>query len=79
MTNSSSDVADEEQFFFTQVDNNDESAEQTLEQKERSRQSAKQWATNEESPPWKQVWKKSQRPTETLRHIPWTGLKQMQE
>ena len=49
VTTSSSDVADEEQFFFTQADSNDESEEQTLERKERSRQNAKQWAVNEES------------------------------
>ena len=49
MTTSSSDVADEEQFFFTQADNTNESEEQTLERKERSRQNAKQWAANEES------------------------------
>ena len=42
VTTSSSDVADEE-FFITQSDNNDESEEQTLERKERSRQNAKQW------------------------------------
>ena len=47
---SSSDVADEEQFFFTQADNANESEEQTLERKEQSRQNAKQWAANEESP-----------------------------
>ena len=50
VTTSSSDVADEEHFFFTQADKNDESGEQTLERKEQSRQNAKQWATNEESP-----------------------------
>ena len=50
VTTSSSDVADEEQFSFTQADKNDESEEQTLERKERSRQNAKQWAANEESP-----------------------------
>ena len=49
VTTSSSDVADEKQFFFTQVDNNDESEKQTLGQKQQSRQNAKQWATNEES------------------------------
>ena len=49
MTTSSLDVADEEKFFFTQADNNDESEEQTLERKEESRQNAKQWAANEES------------------------------
>ena len=48
VTTSSSDVADEEQFFFTHAD--DESEEQTLEGKERTRQNATQWAANEESP-----------------------------
>ena len=50
VTTSSSDVADEEQFFFTHADHRNESEEQTLERKERSRQNAKQWAVNEESP-----------------------------
>ena len=49
VTTSSTEVADEEQFFFTQ-DNKDESEEKTLEQKEQLRQNAKQWAANEESP-----------------------------
>ena len=50
VTTSSSDVADEEQVFFTQTDNDNESEEQTLERKEQSRQNAKQWTANEESP-----------------------------
>ena len=50
VTTSSSDVAGEEQFFFTQADNNDESEEQTFERKQQSKQVAKQWAMNEESP-----------------------------
>ena len=50
VTTSSSDVADEEQFFFTQAENTDESEEKTLERKEQSKQNAKQWAANEESP-----------------------------
>ena len=50
VTTSSSDVADGEQFFFTQSDNANESEKQTLERKEQSRQNAKQWAANEESP-----------------------------
>ena len=49
VTTSCSDVADEEHFFFTQADNNDES-EQTLERKEQSKRNAKQWAANEDSP-----------------------------
>ena len=48
VTTSSSDVADEEQFLFTQADNNDESEEQTLERKEKSRQNLMQWVENEE-------------------------------
>ena len=50
VTTSSSDVADEEQFFFTHADDTNESEEETLERKEQSRQNAKQWAANEESP-----------------------------
>ena len=50
VTTSSSDVADEEQFFFTHADDSNESEEQTLERKERSRQNAKQRAAIEESP-----------------------------
>ena len=50
MTTSSSDVADEEQFFFTQANKNDESEEQTLERKEQTKQNASKWAANEESP-----------------------------
>ena len=48
VTTSSSDVADEEQIFFTSADDVKESEEQTLERKEQSRQNAKQWAANEE-------------------------------
>ena len=50
VTTSSSDVADEEQIFFTHADNGRESEEKTLERKEQSWQKAKQWAANEESP-----------------------------
>ena len=50
MTTPSSDVADEDQFFFTSADDTIESEKQTLVREERSRQNAKQWAANEESP-----------------------------
>ena len=50
VSTSSSDIADEEQFFITQADKNDKSGEQTLERKEQSRRKAKQWAAQEESP-----------------------------
>ena len=53
VTTSSSDVADEEQFFFTHADDSNESEEQTLERKEQTKRNAKQWAANEESPSWK--------------------------
>ena len=50
VTTSSSDVAVEEQFFFTQADKKDESDEQTLERKEQSRKNAKHCLANEEPP-----------------------------
>ena len=50
VTTSSSDVADEEQIFFTHADDGKESEEQTFERKKQSRQNAKQWAAEEESP-----------------------------
>ena len=52
-TSSSSDVADEEQFFFTHRDYSNESKKQTLQRKEQSKQNAKQWAANGESPAFK--------------------------
>ena len=50
VTTSSSDVADEEQIFFTHADDGKESEERTLERKDQSRQNAEQWAANEDSP-----------------------------
>ena len=50
VTTFSSDVADEEQIFFIHADDTKESEEQTLERKGQSRQNARQWAVNEESP-----------------------------
>ena len=50
VTTSSSDVADEEQIFFTHAVDGKESEEQTLERQGQSRQNAKQWVANEESP-----------------------------
>ena len=50
LTTSYSDVADEEQIFFTHADDGKESEKQTFERKERLRQNAKQWAAKEESP-----------------------------
>ena len=48
VTTSSSDVADEEQFFFTQTDGQDETEQQTLPQKEQSREKAAEWVVNQE-------------------------------
>ena len=50
VTTSSSDVADEEQIFFTHADDAKESEQQTLERKQQSRHNAKQWAANEGLP-----------------------------
>ena len=48
VTTSSSGVADEDQFFFTQTDGEDETEEQTLERKEKSRKKATEWVAHEE-------------------------------
>ena len=48
VTTSSSDVSDEEQFFFTQPDSEDETAKQTLETKEKSWEKAMEWVAHEE-------------------------------
>ena len=48
VTTSSSDVADEEQFFFTQTDGQDETEQQTLPQKQQSREKAAEWVVNQE-------------------------------
>ena len=79
VTTSSSEVADEEQFFFTHADDSNESEEQTLNEKndqDRMRNNG-QWMKNH--PSWKQVLRNSQRSTETLRCIPLTELMQMEE
>ena len=48
MSTSSSDVADEEQFFFTQPDSQDETEEQILQRKEQSQKNAAEWVINRE-------------------------------
>ena len=44
----SSDVADEEQFFFTQPDSQDETEKQILQRKEQSQKKAAEWVINQE-------------------------------
>ena len=48
VSTSSSDVADEEQFFFTHPDTQDETEEQTLQRKEQSQKKAVEWVVNQE-------------------------------
>ena len=48
VTTSSSDVADEEQFFFTQPNDQDETEEHILQRKEQSREKAAEWVINQE-------------------------------
>ena len=48
MSKSSSDVADEEQFFFTQAKGQTETEEQILQRKEQSQKKATEWVVNEE-------------------------------
>ena len=49
VTTSSSDVADEEKFFFAQADGENETEEQTPERKQHSRKQATEWVAQEES------------------------------
>ena len=48
VTTTSSDVADEEQFFLTQTDNQDETEQQILQRKEQSCEKAAEWVVNHE-------------------------------
>ena len=48
VSTSSSDVAGEEQFFFTQPDSRDETEEQILQRKEQSQKKAAEWVLNQE-------------------------------
>ena len=79
VTTSSSDVADEGQFFFTHADDGKESEDQTLERKEQSLQNAKQWAANEESPTFKTSVKEFTMIDENTTSYSINGIKQMQE
>ena len=72
----SSDVADEEQIFFTHAYNGKESEEQAFERKEQSRQNAKQWAANEESPALKTSVKEFTRVDGNTTSYSMTGIKE---
>ena len=48
MTTSSSDVAEEKQFFFTQADGENETEEQILQRKKQSQKKAAEWVVNQE-------------------------------
>ena len=48
VSTSSSDVADEEQFFFAQPDSQDETEKQILQRKEQSPKNAPEWVANQE-------------------------------
>ena len=50
---SSSDVADEEQFLFTQIDDQDETVEQIIQRKQQPRKKAAEWVVNQEPPSMK--------------------------
>ena len=52
MKTTSSDVADEEQFIFTQTSNDSETIKQTRQRKEQSRQNAIQWVADMETSKW---------------------------
>ena len=69
---SSSDVAEEEQVFFTQVCGENETEEQILERKEQSRKKTAEWVAHEKPSSMKPKIKNSQRLTETPRRTPYT-------
>ena len=48
VSTSSSDVADEEQFFFTQPDSQDETEEQILQRREQSQKNTAEWVVKQE-------------------------------
>ena len=48
VSTSSSDVADEKQFFFIQTDGQSETEEQSLQRKEQSQKKAAEWVVNQE-------------------------------
>ena len=48
VSTSSSDVADEEQFFFMQPDSQGETEEQIIQRKEQSQKKAAEWVLNQE-------------------------------
>ena len=70
VTTSSSDVADEEQFFFTHTDDQDETEKQILQRKEQSREKAVEWVVNQEPSSMKPSIKEFTKIGETLRRIP---------
>ena len=58
MSTPSSEVANEEQFFFTQTDSQDETEKQILQRKEQSQKKAAEWVVNQEPPSMKPIIKK---------------------
>ena len=70
VTTSSSDVADEEKFFFTQADGEHETEEQMFQQKNQSREKATEWVADRDPSSMKPSIENSQRSTETLCRIP---------
>ena len=57
VTISSSDVADEEQFFLSQTDSQNETEEQILQRKEQSQKKATEWVVNQEPSSMKPIVK----------------------
>ena len=73
VSTSFSDVANEEQFFFTQTDGQDETEEQIPQRKEQSQKKAADWVLHQEQSSMKPSIKK------TLHRIPSTELKRVHE
>ena len=79
VTTSFSDVADEEQFFFTQADKNDKWEEQTLERKTQSKQNTEQWVANEEPSSLKTNVKKFKKIDGNTTLFSMNGIKQLHD
>ena len=79
VTTSSWDVLDEEQFFFTQADSENEWEEKTFKEKTKTGMMQKFGKQVRNHPHWKLASKNLQSSTETLRLISWMKSKQIPE
>ena len=75
VTTSSSDVADEEQFFFTQADGQDKTEEQILQRKVQSQKKAAEWVVNQKPSSTKQSIKEFKKNDGNTMSYSYDGIK----